>query len=542
MQCFQGKSVYKGIAMGPVVVLKKNDYQVKRTRIEDAEAEAARVDVALKASQEQLQKLYDKAVKEVGEASAAIFEVHQMMLEDEDYLEAIQNMIRTEQVNAEYAVAVTGDNFAEMFASMDDDYMKARSADIKDISERLVRNLSGQGDVDLSSIEPSVIVADDLSPSETVQMDKDKILAFVTVHGSTNSHTAILARMMNIPALIGVKMDLEELQTGMTAVVDGFGGKVTFEPDEELKAQTEARMQEEEEKLKLLQELKGKENITLDGRKINIYANIGSVGDIGYVMENDAGGIGLFRSEFLYLGRNDFPTEEEQFQAYKQAVQMMAGKKVIIRTLDIGADKQVDYFNLGNEDNPAMGYRAIRICLKQPEIFKTQLRALLRAAVYGNLSIMYPMITSTEEVKRIYEIVAEVEEELKAQEIQYKIPEQGIMIETPAAAIISDRLAEMVDFFSIGTNDLTQYTLAIDRQNEKLDEFYNPHHEALLRMIQMVVDNAHKCGKWVGICGELGADPTLTEQFVRMGLDELSVAPSMVLKLRKIVREMKVEE
>ena len=542
MQCFQGKSVYKGIAMGPVVVLRKNDYQVKRTRIEDAEAEAARVDVALKDSQEQLQKLYDKAVKEVGEASAAIFEVHQMMLEDEDYLEAIQSMIRTEQVNAEYAVAVTGDNFAEMFASMDDDYMKARSADIKDISERLVRNLSGQGDVDLSSIEPSVIVADDLSPSETVQMDKDKILAFVTVHGSTNSHTAILARMMNIPALIGVKMNLEELQTGMTAVVDGFGGKVTFEPDEELKAQTEARMQEEEEKLKLLQELKGKENITPDGRKINIYANIGSVGDIGYVMENDAGGIGLFRSEFLYLGRNDFPTEEEQFQAYKQAVQMMAGKKVIIRTLDIGADKQVDYFNLGNEDNPAMGYRAIRICLKQPEIFKTQLRALLRAAVYGNLSIMYPMITSTEEVKRIYEIVAEVEEELKAQEIQYKIPEQGIMIETPAAAIISDRLAEMVDFFSIGTNDLTQYTLAIDRQNEKLDEFYNPHHEALLRMIQMVVDNAHKCGKWAGICGELGADMTLTEEFVRMGLDELSVAPSMVLKLRKIVREMKVEE
>ena len=542
MQCFQGKSVYKGNAMGPVVVLRKNDYQVKRTRIEDAEAEAARVDVALKASQEQLQKLYDKAVKEVGEASAAIFEVHQMMLEDEDYLEAIQSMIRTEQVNAEYAVAVTGDNFAEMFASMDDDYMKARSADIRDISERLVRNLSGQGDVDLSSIEPSVIVADDLSPSETVQMDKDKILAFVTVHGSTNSHTAILARMMNIPALIGVKMNLEELQTGMTAVVDGFGGKVTFDPDEELKAQTEARMQEEEEKLKLLQELKGKENITLDGRKINIYANIGSVGDIGYVMENDAGGIGLFRSEFLYLGRNDFPTEEEQFQAYKQAVQMMAGKKVIIRTLDIGADKQVDYFNLGNEDNPAMGYRAIRICLKQPEIFKTQLRALLRAAVYGNLSIMYPMITSTEEVKQIYEIVAEVEEELKAQEIQYKIPEQGIMIETPAAAIISDRLAEMVDFFSIGTNDLTQYTLAIDRQNEKLDEFYNPHHEALLRMIQMVVDNAHKCGKWAGICGELGADVTLTEQFVRMGLDELSVAPSMVLKLRKIVREMKVEE
>ena len=541
MQSYQGKSVYKGIAMGPVVVLKKNDYQVKRTRIEDPEAEIKRVDEALEKSKEQLQKLYDKAVQEVGEASAAIFEVHQMMLEDDDYLEAIQNTIRTEQINAEYAVAATGDNFAEMFASMDDDYMKARSADIKDISERLVRNLSGQDDADLSSIEPSIIVADDLSPSETVQMDKDKILAFVTVHGSTNSHTAILARMMNIPALIGVDMNLEEIHTGMEAVVDGFQGTVIFEPDETVKAQTTEKMAEEAEKLRLLQELKGKENVTLDGHKINIYANIGSVGDIGYVMENDAGGIGLFRSEFLYLGRNDFPTEEEQFQAYKQAVQMMAGKKVIIRTLDIGADKQVDYFNLGNEDNPAMGYRAIRICLKQPEIFKTQLRALLRAAVYGNLSIMYPMITSTEEVKKIYEIVAEVEEELKAQEIQYKIPEQGIMIETPAAAIISDRLAEMVDFFSIGTNDLTQYTLAIDRQNEKLDKFYNPHHEALLRMIQMVVDNAHKCGKWAGICGELGADTTLTEEFVRMGLDELSVAPSMVLKLRKIVREMKVE-
>ena len=540
MQCFQGKSVYKGIAMGPIVVLKKNDYQVKRIRIEDTEAEVKRMDEALKASQEQLQKLYDKAVREVGEASAAIFEVHQMMLEDEDYLEAIQNMIRTEQVNAEYAVAVTGDNFAEMFASMDDDYMKARSADIKDISERLVRNLSGQGDVDLSSIEPSIIVADDLSPSETVQMDKDKILAFVTVHGSTNSHTAILARMMNIPALIGVKMDLEALQSGVTAVVDGFQGIVTFDPDEETKVQTETKMQEEAEKLKLLQELKGKENITLDGRKINIYANIGSVGDIGYVMENDAGGIGLFRSEFLYLGRNDFPTEEEQFQAYKQAVQMMAGKKVIIRTLDIGADKQVDYFNLGNEDNPAMGYRAIRICLRQPEIFKTQLRALLRAAVYGNLSIMYPMITSTEEVKKIYEIVAEVEEELKAQEIQYKIPEQGIMIETPAAAIISDKLAEMVDFFSIGTNDLTQYTLAIDRQNEKLDEFYNPHHEAILRMIQMVVDNAHKCGKWAGICGELGADTSLTRRFLAMGVDELSMSPGSILPVRKIILETDV--
>ena len=542
MQYFQGKSVYKGIVMGPVAVLKKNDYQVKRARIEDPEAEVKRVEEAVEVSKKQLGRLYDKAVREVGEASAAIFEVHQMMLEDEDYLESMQNMIRTELVNAEYAAAATGDNFAEMFAAMDDEYMKARSADVKDISERLVRNLSGEGDNDLSSIEPSIIVADDLSPSETVQMDKEKILAFVTVHGSTNSHTAILARMMNIPALIGVPMDLNGLKTGMTAVVDGFSGQVIFEPEEDVQKETEKRMQEEAEKQKLLEELKGKENVTPDGRKINIYANIGSVGDLGYVMENDAGGIGLFRSEFLYLGRNDFPTEEEQFQAYKQAVQTMAGKKVIIRTLDIGADKQVDYFNLGKEENPALGYRAIRICLKQPEIFKAQLRALFRAAVYGNLSVMYPMITSTEEVEKIYAIVAEVEEELKAQEVQYKIPEQGIMIETPAAVMISDRLAEMVDFFSIGTNDLTQYTLAIDRQNEQLDDFYNPHHEAVLRMIRMVVENAHKCGKWAGICGELGADLTLTEQFVRMGVDELSVAPSMILKLRKIVREMKAEE
>ena len=541
MQYFQGKSVYKGIVMGPVAVLRKNDYQVKRTRIEDADAEILRVTGAVEAAKEQLGRLYDKAVQEVGEASAAIFEVHQMLLEDEDYLESIQSMIRTELVNAEYAAAATGDNFAQMFAAMDDDYMKVRAADIRDISERLVRNLSGGADADLNSMEPSVIVADDLSPSETVQMDKEKILAFVTVHGSTNSHTAILARMMNIPALIGVPMKPDELKNGMTAVVDGFSGQVIFEPDETVKAKTKKRIEEEAEKQKLLQELKGKENVTLDGRRIHIYANIGSVGDMGYVLENDAGGIGLFRSEFLYLGRNDFPTEEEQVQAYRQAVQMMAGKKVIIRTLDIGADKQVDYFQLGREDNPAMGYRAIRICLKQPEIFKVQLRALLRAAVYGNLSIMYPMITSTEEVKQIYEIVAEVEEELKAQGVQYRIPEQGIMIETPAAVMISDRLAELVDFFSIGTNDLTQYTLAIDRQNERLDDFYNPHHEAILRMIQMVVENAHKCGKWAGICGELGADPTLTEQFVRMGVDELSVAPSMILKLRKIVREMKAE-
>lgn len=538
MMRFTGKAVYKGIVMGPVVVLENRDYQVKRRKIEDAQEEAARVNAAGERAKEQLQQLYEKAVREVGEASAAIFEVHQMMLEDEDYLDAIHNMIQTEMVNAEYAVAVTGDNFSEMFASMDDDYMKARAADVKDISNRLVRNLYGKEDIDFDSMEPSIIVADDLSPSETVQMDKDKILAFVTVHGSSNSHTAILARMMNIPALIGVPLDLEEVRTGMKAIVDGFSGEVIFNPSEELCSETAARMQEEEEKLKLLQTLKGKEDVTLDGRKISLYANIGSVGDVGYVLENDAGGIGLFRSEFLYLGKNDFPTEEEQLQAYKQVVQMMAGKKVIIRTLDIGADKQVDYFNLGEEENPALGYRAIRICLKQPDIFKTQLRALFRAAVFGNLSIMYPMITATEEVERIYEIVKEVEQELQQEQIPYKIPEQGIMIETPAAVMVSDELAEMVDFFSIGTNDLTQYTLAIDRQNEKLDEFYNPHHKAILKMIKIVVDNAHKCGKWAGICGELGADLTLTEEFLRMGVDELSVAPSMILKIRKQIREM----
>ncbi|MDE7067297.1 MAG: phosphoenolpyruvate--protein phosphotransferase [Schaedlerella arabinosiphila] len=535
---FSGKSVYKGIVLGPAAVLKNNDFQVKRERAEDSEAEIARVETAVEKAQEQLQKLYEKAVKEVGEASAAIFEVHQMMLEDDDYRDAISSMIRTEQINAEYAVAVTGDNFSEMFANMDDDYMKARAADIKDISNRLVRNLAGQEDMDFGSMEPSVIIADDLSPSETVQMDKSKILAFVTVHGSTNSHTAILARMMNIPALIGVPMDLEEIHTGQTVVVDGFKAEVVFDPTEELCRETEARMKEEQEKTELLQTLKGKENVTRSGKKIHIYANIGSVGDVGYVLENDAGGIGLFRSEFLYLGRNDFPTEEEQFQAYRQVVQTMAGKKVIIRTLDIGADKQVDYLNLGREDNPAMGYRAIRICLKQKDIFKTQLRALLRAAAYGNLSIMYPMIISTEEVRQIYSIVDEVECELNDAGIPYKIPEQGIMIETPASVMISDELAEMVDFFSIGTNALTQYTLAIDRQNEKLDDFYNPHHKAILRMIKLVVDNAHKHGKWAGICGELGADLELTQEFVRMGLDELSVAPSMVLKVRKNVREM----
>lgn len=538
MKVYKGKPVYKGIVLGPAVVLSKNDCQVKRHRVEDAESEIRRLGEASEKAKEQLQGLYEKAVKEVGEASAAIFEVHQMMLDDEDYLDAIHNMIRTELVNAEYAVAVTGDNFAQMFANMEDDYMKARAADITDISNRIVKNLTGCEEVDFSSMEPSIIVADDLSPSETVQMDKEKILAFVTVHGSTNSHTAILARMMNIPALIGTPVNLEEIRTGMTAIVDGFRGEVIFEPSEEVSNEAAAKIREEKEKMYLLQELKGKENITLDGRKINLYANIGSVGDMAYVLENDAGGIGLFRSEFLYLGRNDFPTEEEQFQAYKQVVQTMAGKKVIIRTLDIGADKQVDYFNLEKENNPAMGYRAIRICLKQPEIFRTQLRALLRAAALGNLSVMYPMITSVEEVKQIYDIVKSVQDELERDQIPYRLPEQGIMIETPAAVMISDELAELVDFFSIGTNDLTQYTLAVDRQNERLDDFYNPHHKAILKMIQMVVDNAHKQGKWVGICGELGADMELTEKFIRMGVDELSVAPSMILKLRKAIREM----
>ena len=538
MQCLKGKSVYKGIAMGKISVLKKDDYIVKRTKIEDAQAEIQRVKAAVAASQEQLQKLYEKAVKEVGEASAAIFEVHQMMLEDEDYNESIENIITTEMVNAEYAVASTGDNFSEMFASMDDDYMKARAADIKDISKRLVKNLSGHGGDGIDLEEPVIVVAEDLSPSETVQMDKDKILAFVTVHGSANSHTAILARMMNIPALIGVDMDLETLTTGVEGAVDGFTGEFYIEPTEEVKTSIQTKIEEEKEKRALLQTLKGKENVTKSGKTIKLFANIGSVSDMGYVLENDAGGIGLFRSEFLYIGRNELPGEEEQFQAYRQAVQNMAGKKVIIRTLDIGADKQADYLQIPQEENPALGYRAIRICLTQPEIFKVQLRALFRASAYGNLSIMYPMITSVEEVEQIQQIVCEVKQELKEAGIPYKDVEEGVMIETPAAVMISDDLAKMVDFFSIGTNDLTQYTLAIDRQNEKLDPFYKPHHKAILRMIKMVVDNAHKEGKWAGICGELGADPELTETFVKMGVDELSVAPSMILKLRKIIREM----
>lgn len=539
MECLKGKSVYKGIALGKISVLKKNDYVVKRTKADDVEGEIGRVSQAKELACAQLQKLYEKALKEVGEASAAIFEVHQMMLDDADFNEAIENIIRTREVNAEYAVASAGDSFSEMFASMDDDYMRARAADIKDISERLVQNLIGGEENDMDFDEPVIVVADDLTPSETVQMDKEKILAFVTVHGSTNSHTAILARMMNIPALIGVDMNLEELKTGMEAVVDGFEGEMTLEPTEEVRNATLTKIAEEEEKTRLLLELKGKENITLGGKKIEIYANIGSASDVGYVLENDAGGIGLFRSEFLYIGRNELPSEEEQFQAYKQVAQNMAGKKVIIRTLDIGADKQADYLDLGEEENPALGYRAIRICLSQPEIFKTQLRAIFRASTYGNISIMYPMITSVEEVEKIQRIVAEVKKELYECDIPYKDVEEGVMIETPAAVMISDELAEMVDFFSIGTNDLTQYTLAIDRQNEKLDSFYNPHHKAVLKMIQMVVDNSHKAGKWTGICGELGADTELTETFVKMGVDELSVAPSMILKLRKIIREMK---
>lgn len=538
MDKFTGKSVFKGVAMGNVVVLDKKDKPVVREKITDTDSEVARVDVAVAEGIKQLGVLYDKALKEVGEASAAIFEAHQMMIEDMDYNDSIKNIIRTENVNAEFAVAVAGDNFAEMFAAMDDDYMRARAADIRDVSNRLINILQGNEVVDFSSMEPSVIIADDLTPSETVQMDKEKILAFVTVHGSTNSHTAILARMMNIPALVSVDMDLSKIKNGTLAVVDGIKGEVTFDPSAEMQCEVKKQIQKQKEQAELLNQLKGKENVTKSGKKINIYANIGAVSDVALVLENDASGIGLFRSEFLYLGREDFPSEEEQFRAYKQVAQNMADKKVIIRTLDIGADKKVDYFNLGEEDNPALGYRAIRICLKQPDIFKIQLRALLRAAVYGNISIMYPMIISVDEVKQIKKIVKEVADELTSLGIDFRIPEQGIMIETPASVIMSEELAHEVDFFSIGTNDLTQYTLAIDRQNSKLDDFYDSHHPAVLRMIKMATDNAHKAGIWCGICGELGADTELTEEFVKMGLDELSVSPSMVLKLRKIVREM----
>lgn len=535
---YSGKIVYKGTAMGKIRVIKPIDSAVKRYKIEDAESEIRRVEDAVVVAKEQLQALYEKASVEIGEEGAALFEVHQMMLTDEDYLDSIYSMIRTENVNAEYAVAHTGDNFAEMFAGMEDEYFKARSVDVKDISNRVVRILSGGAEEDFAGDEPVIIIADDLTPSETVQMEKSKILAFVTVHGSVNSHTAILARMMNIPALIGVRMQLGKLHSGMYAVVNGDVGEVIFEPTEEEKAAARAKIEEAEEQKRLLDTYKGRETKTKYGKKINLYANIGGVGDVGYALENDAEGIGLFRSEFLYLGRKDFPTEEEQFAAYRQVVQLMANDKVIIRTLDLGEDKKVDYFHLEEEENPALGYRAIRICLKQPEIFKTQLRALFRTAMYGNLAIMYPMITSVEEVRQIFEIVEEVKKELEEKGVSYRLPEQGIMIETPAAVMIAEELAQMVDFFSIGTNDLTQYTLAIDRQNSNLDDFFNPYHLAVLRMIKMTVNAAHRYGKWAGICGELGADTTLTEEFVRMGVDELSVSPSAILKLRRIICEM----
>ena len=538
MEKFFGKSVYKAITLGKVLVFARNENQIKRRKIEDVDGEIVRLESAIAKATEQLQELYEKAVKEVGEASAAIFEFHQMMLEDDDYLDSMHEIIRGEEVNAEYAVAQTGDNFSAMFAGMEDDYMKARAIDVKDVSERLVRILSGTESNGKMGEEPVIIVADDLSPSETVQMDKEKILAFVTVHGSTNSHTAILARMMNIPAIIGVPLELDKIPNGCQAIVDGISGEVILEPEASEIELAKKKIKEQAEKQQLLLEMKGKPTVTQSGKEVKLYANIGNVSDLAYVLENDAAGIGLFRSESLYLGKEDYPTAEEQFTAYKQVLQTMAGKKVIMRTLDIGADKQVDYFHLGKEDNPAMGYRAIRICLSEPEIFKTQLRALFRASAYGNLSIMYPMIISTSEVKQIQAIVSEVKQELEELQIPYKEPEQGIMIETPAAVMISDELAKMVDFFSIGTNDLTQYTLAIDRQNEKLDPFYNAHHEAILRMIQLVADNAHKEGKWVGICGELGADTELTEKFIEMGIDELSVSPSMVLPIRKIIREL----
>lgn len=511
---------------------------MKREKVKDTEAEITRFEESCEKAKNQLQKLYDKAVVEVGEASAAIFEVHQMMLEDEDYVESVLGIISGEEVNAEYAVALTSDNFSKIFSGMDDEYMRARAADVKDISNRLISILSGKDKDMEKSEEPVIVVADDLTPSETVQMDKEKILAFVTVHGSVNSHTAILARMMNIPAIVGAAFELEGIENGCMAIVDGWNGEVIFHPDEEMQEQAKRQIADEKEKEKLLHQMKGQPTVTKSGREIRLYANIGNVSDLAYVLENDASGIGLLRSEFLYLGKNDFPTEEEQFQVYKQILQTMAGKKVIIRTLDLGADKQADYFQLGKEENPALGYRAIRICLSQPEIFKTQLRALFRASNYGDLSIMYPMIISLEEVKKIFEIVEEVKKELENQGVPYKEVEQGIMIETPAAVMISDELAKYVDFFSVGTNDLTQYTLAIDRQNAKLDAFYNPHHKAVLKMIRMAADNAHKEGKWIGICGELGADPELTKTFVDMGIDELSVSPSMVLPIRKIIREI----
>ena len=539
MKVYHGKSVFGGIAIGKTAVYQKSEQQVKRVKTEDSDGEWARYQAAREASIEQLGELYDKACREVGETNAAIFEIHQMMLEDDDYNESVENIIRTQQVNAEYAVAATGDNFSQMFAAMDDDYMRGRAADVKDISERVLNNLSGAGKTGVTTDEPVIILADDLAPSETVQLDKDKVLSFVTVHGSTNSHTAILARTMAIPALIGTDIPLDETTDGVMAVVDGSDGTIYVDPDEETMALMQEKKRADEEKKALLQQLKGKENKTIDGKKIMLYANIGNIKDLAAVIQNDAGGIGLFRSEFLYLEKEDYPTEEEQFKVYKTAVETMAGKNVIIRTLDIGADKQCAYFNMEHEENPALGYRAIRICLTQTDVFKTQLRALFRASMFGNISIMYPMIISVTEVKQIKAIVAEVKKELTEQGIPFKDDvEQGVMIETPAAVMISDLLAKEVDFFSIGTNDLTQYTLAIDRQNAKLDNIYDSHHEAVLRMIQMVIDNAHKEGIWAGICGELGADTTLTEHFIQMGIDELSVSPTFVLPVRKIVREL----
>ncbi len=541
MQIYKGKSVFGGIAIGKISVYKKDEQLVKRVKIEDADAEMERYTAARNIAAAQLQKLYDKALKEVGEANAAIFEVHQMMLEDEDYNESVENIIHSQMVNAEYAVASTADNFAQMFEAMDDDYMRGRAADVRDISERVITVLAGGAGSGLDSDEPVIIAADDLAPSETVQLDKDKVLSFVTAHGSENSHTAILARTMGIPALIGTGIDLDETVDGKLGIVDGTNGVVYVDPDAELLEEMKKKQQEEQEKKRLLQTLKGKENITLDGQKVMLYANVGNIKDLGIALQNDAGGIGLFRSEFIYLGQDHYPTEEEQFQIYKTVAETMAGRRVIIRTLDIGADKQCDYFELDKEDNPAMGLRAIRICLTRPEIFKTQLRALFRASVYGNINIMYPMIISVDEVRQIKAIVEEVKAELTEQGIEYGNPAQGIMIETPASVMMSRELAEEVDFFSIGTNDLTQYTLAIDRQNSKLDKFFDSHHPAVLRMIQMTVENAHKAGIWCGICGELGADQALTKDFLAMGVDELSVSPGSILPLRKIILETDVE-
>ena len=544
MDKYTGKGVYGAIAIGKISVFKKRDANVKRVRVEDTESEKRRFEEAKRVSVEQLGEIYQKALKEVGESGAAIFEIHQMMLDDDDYNDSINNIIDTQNVNAEYAVAVTADNFAEMFSSMDDAYMKARAADVRDISNRIIGNLDIEVSNENLSDEKVIICAYDLAPSETVALDKEKVLAFVTAHGSSNSHTAILARSMNIPAIIGAGDEfLSGIKNGDEAVVDGFTGEIFVNPDSETREKMLKKQSEDNEKKRLLQELKGKENVTLDGRKINIYANIGSVGDIGKVLANDAGGIGLFRSEFLYLENSDFPTEEQQFTSYKKVLESMAGKKVIIRTLDIGADKQCDYFNLKKEDNPALGYRAIRICLTRPEIFKTQLRALYRASVYGNLGIMFPMITSVWEVEKILEICDSVKSELRADGIEYSEKvELGIMIETPAAAIISDSLAPLVDFFSIGTNDLTQYTLACDRQNPDIEQFVDTHHKAILRLIEISAENAHKHGAWIGICGELGADTELTEAFLRMGIDELSVSPSFVLKVRNTVRNINLSE